>query len=135
MNILSSMWGRVFSVLMVGMVSSTALTGWLAFGERERTLMQYRVSHNIERTEQMARALDVLPTSSREQFWRQRHQWVCRLPPHHQKARLRRLNPIMQKPLVKSWEKVSMSPHYQRMQLYAHASRKEQTYPVSRVKH
>ncbi|MFZ6848388.1 ATP-binding protein [Undibacterium sp. RuRC25W] len=68
MNILSSMWGRVFSVLMVGMVSSTALTGWLAFGERERTLMQYRVSHNIERTEQMARALDVLPTSSREQF-------------------------------------------------------------------
>ena len=68
MKILSSMWGRVFSVLMVGMVSSTALTMWLAFGEREKTLMQYRVSHNIERTEQMARALDVLPTSSREHF-------------------------------------------------------------------
>ena len=68
MKILSSMWGRVFSVLMLGMLSSTALTGWLAFGEREKTLMQYRVSHNIERTEQMARALDVLPTASREHF-------------------------------------------------------------------
>ncbi|MFZ6692659.1 ATP-binding protein [Undibacterium sp. SXout20W] len=68
MKILSSMWGRVFTVLMLGMLSSTALTGWLAFGEREKTLMQYRISHNIERTEQMARALDVLPTASREHF-------------------------------------------------------------------
>ncbi|MFZ6688916.1 ATP-binding protein [Undibacterium sp. SXout11W] len=68
MKILSSMWGRVFAVLMIGIISSTALTGWLAFGEREKTLMQYRVTHYIERTEQMARALDVLPTASRESF-------------------------------------------------------------------
>ncbi|MEB0137798.1 MULTISPECIES: ATP-binding protein [unclassified Undibacterium] len=68
MKMWSSMWGRVFAIILLGMLSSTALTGWLAFGEREKTLMQYRVSHSIERTEQLALALDVLPRANRETF-------------------------------------------------------------------
>jgi len=68
MKLLSSMWGRVFAILLMGVVSSAALTGWLAFGEREKTLMQYRINHSIDRAEQLVRALDVLPTASREKF-------------------------------------------------------------------
>lgn len=68
MKMLSSMWGRVFAILLMGVLASAALTGWLAFGEREKTLMQYRVTHSIERAEQLVRALDALPTANREQF-------------------------------------------------------------------
>jgi hypothetical protein len=44
------------------------LTVWLAFGEREKTLMQYRESHSIDRIEQLISALDTLPTANRESF-------------------------------------------------------------------
>ena len=66
--VLSSMWGRVFSLLLLGVVMSAGLTGWLAFGEREKTLTQFRENHAIDRIEQLVRALDVLPADNRAQF-------------------------------------------------------------------
>ncbi|HTD06574.1 ATP-binding protein [Undibacterium sp.] len=68
MKILSSMSGRVFAILLLGVVSSTALTWWLAFGERQKTIVQYRESHSMERAEQLILALDALPAHSRESF-------------------------------------------------------------------
>ncbi|MBC3883535.1 HAMP domain-containing protein [Undibacterium sp. FT31W] len=62
------MWARVLAALLVGVLLSAALTVFLAFGEREKTLMQYRESHSIERVEQLVRALDALPTANRESF-------------------------------------------------------------------
>lgn len=66
--LLSSMWGRVFSLLLVGVMLSAGLTGWLAFGEREKTLSQFRENHSIDRIEQLVRALDVLPADNRAHF-------------------------------------------------------------------
>ncbi len=66
--VLSSMWGRVFSLLLLGVILSASLTGWLAFGEREKTLTQFRENHAIDRIEQLVRALDVLPADNRAQF-------------------------------------------------------------------
>lgn len=68
MAMLSSMWGRVFGALLIGVLLSATLTVWLAFGEREKTLMQYRESHSIDRIEQLISALDTLPTANRESF-------------------------------------------------------------------
>ncbi len=68
MKILSSMSGRVFAILLLGVVSATALTWWLAFGERQKTIAQYRESHSVERAEQLMLALDALPAGNREKF-------------------------------------------------------------------
>ncbi len=62
------MSGRVFAILLLGVVSSTALTWWLAFGERQKTITQYRESHSMERAEQLILALDALPAANREAF-------------------------------------------------------------------
>ncbi|MFZ6771662.1 ATP-binding protein [Undibacterium sp. SXout7W] len=68
MKILSSMWGRVFAILLLGVLASTVLTWWLTFGERQKTLSQYRDSHAVERAEQLVLALDALPAANREAF-------------------------------------------------------------------
>ncbi|MDE2430148.1 MAG: HAMP domain-containing protein, partial [Burkholderiales bacterium] len=68
MRILSSLWGRVFSLLLLGVVLSAALTWWLAFGERQKTISQFRDSHVIERAEQLVLALNALPAANREAF-------------------------------------------------------------------
>lgn len=68
MNIFSSMSGRVFAILLLGIVSATMLTWWLAFGERQRTISQYRDSHAVERAEQLVLAMDALPAANRESF-------------------------------------------------------------------
>ena len=68
MNILASMWGRVFALLLLGVMITAGLTSWLALGEREKTLSQFRETHSIDRVEQLVRALDVLPTQNRAQF-------------------------------------------------------------------
>lgn len=68
MKIFSSMSGRVFAILLLGIVSATMLTWWLAFGERQRTISQYRESHAVERAEQLVLAMDALPASNREAF-------------------------------------------------------------------
>jgi len=67
-NVLKSMSGRIFLILIIGVFSSTALTWWLAYGERQRTLDNFRELRSLERAEQLLTALDALPTANREAF-------------------------------------------------------------------
>ncbi|MEB0029373.1 ATP-binding protein [Undibacterium sp. RTI2.1] len=68
MTIIKSMSGRIFGILLLGVVSSTALTWWLAFGERQKTIEQFRENRAIERAEQLLLAMDALPPANREAF-------------------------------------------------------------------
>ncbi|MFZ6748867.1 ATP-binding protein [Undibacterium sp. Ren11W] len=68
MNIFKSMSGRVFAILLLGVVSATLLTGWLTFGERQKTIAQFRDSHAVERAEQLVLAMDALPAANRQAF-------------------------------------------------------------------
>ncbi len=63
-----SMTGRVFLVLLLGVVASAALTQWLAVGERQRAIEQYRDFHAVERAEQLVQAADVVPLASRAAY-------------------------------------------------------------------
>ncbi|WP_166097801.1 ATP-binding protein [Duganella aceris] len=63
-----SMTGRVFLVLLLGIVASAALTQWLAVGERTRALERYRDFHALERAEQLITTADVLPDSARPTY-------------------------------------------------------------------
>jgi hypothetical protein len=58
------MTGRVFLVLLLGIVASAALTQWLAVNERTRALERYRDFHALERAEQLITTADVLPAAS-----------------------------------------------------------------------
>jgi hypothetical protein len=71
------MTGRVFLVLLLGIVASAALTQWLAVGERTRALERYRDFHALERAEQLITTADVLPAASPHLSARGR-------PRHHQ---------------------------------------------------
>ncbi|MFZ6673241.1 ATP-binding protein [Undibacterium sp. Rencai35W] len=68
MKIMKSMSSRIFGILLLGVVSSTVLTWWLAFGERQKTIEQFRDSRAVERAEQLVLAMDALPEASREAF-------------------------------------------------------------------
>ena len=68
MKMFSSMSGRVFAILLFGIVGSAMLTSWLALGERQKTITQFRDSHAVERAEQLVLTLDALPTANRETF-------------------------------------------------------------------
>lgn len=63
-----SMAGRVFLVLLLGIVASACLTMWLAFGERERAIGQYRDIHAVDRAEQLILALDAIPAEKRRDY-------------------------------------------------------------------
>ena len=65
---LGSMTGRVFLVLLLGIVASAALTQWLAVNERTRALERYRDFHALERAEQLITTADVMPESARPTF-------------------------------------------------------------------
>ena len=65
---LGSMTGRVFMFLLIGIVASAALTQWLAVGERQRAIEQYRDYHAVERAEQLVMAADVVPLASRAAY-------------------------------------------------------------------
>jgi signal transduction histidine kinase/cell division protein FtsL len=67
-NFVTSMTGRVFLVLMIGIVASAALTQWLAVNERQRTLERYRMFHVLERSEQIIETADVVRPESRAQY-------------------------------------------------------------------
>ena len=60
-----SMTGRVFLVLFLGMVAAAALTQWLAVGERQHVIEQYRDFHALERAEQLILTADVMPLANR----------------------------------------------------------------------
>ena len=65
---LGAMSTRVFAILLLGIVVSASLTWWLAFGERQRAIGQFRDSHLIERIEHMMLVLEVVPASERARF-------------------------------------------------------------------
>ena len=63
-----SMSGRVFLVLLVGILASVSLTWWLAIGERQRTIGQFREARAIEQAEQFIVTLDAIPAADRPAF-------------------------------------------------------------------
>jgi signal transduction histidine kinase len=62
------MTGRVFLVLMLGIIASAALTQYLAVNERQRTLQRYRDFFALERAEQIIATADVVLPESRMQY-------------------------------------------------------------------
>ncbi|NRR33821.1 HAMP domain-containing protein [Oxalobacteraceae bacterium] len=67
---LGSMTGRVFLVLLLGIVASAALTQWLAVNERTRAIERYRDFHALERAEQLVTTADVVPAVERPTYLR-----------------------------------------------------------------
>ncbi|MEO8408209.1 MAG: ATP-binding protein [Oxalobacteraceae bacterium] len=67
-NFFNSMTGRVFLILLCGMLATIALTFWLSDSERQRTIGQFRDVHQVERAEQLTLALDALPAANRHAF-------------------------------------------------------------------
>ncbi|MEO6354710.1 MAG: ATP-binding protein [Burkholderiaceae bacterium] len=67
-NFVNSMAGRVFLILLCGMLATIALTFWLSDSERQRTIGQFRDVHQVERAEQLTLALDALPAANRQAF-------------------------------------------------------------------
>ena len=65
---IKSLSGRVFLVLMLGIVAAACLTLWFALGERQNSLIQSRESHYLERAEQLILAIDALPAENRVEF-------------------------------------------------------------------
>jgi signal transduction histidine kinase len=63
-----SMSGRVFLVLLLGILASASLTWWLAVGERQRTIGQFREARALEQAEQFIMTLDAIPASDRPTF-------------------------------------------------------------------
>jgi signal transduction histidine kinase len=62
------MTGRVFLVLLLGIVASAALTQYLAINERQRTLERYRDSYILERADEMISAVELVQPESRDVF-------------------------------------------------------------------
>jgi len=67
---LGSMTGRVFAVLLLGIIASAALTQWLAVGERTRAFERYRDFHAMERAEQLISTAEALTEPSRATYLR-----------------------------------------------------------------
>jgi signal transduction histidine kinase len=63
-----SMSGRVFLMLFLGILASTALTWWLASGERQRAIGQFRDYHTVERAEQLILAVDAILPAKRDAY-------------------------------------------------------------------
>jgi len=69
-NFFGSMTGRVFVVLLLGMIASAALTQWLSVGERTRAFERYRDFHAMERAEQLITTADALAATARPTYLR-----------------------------------------------------------------
>ena len=67
---LGSMTGRVFAVLLFGIIASAALTQWLSVGERTRAFERYRDFHAMERAEQLISTAEALAEPSRSTYLR-----------------------------------------------------------------
>lgn len=68
MHFFRSMAGRMFLILLAGVLASATLTWWLAFGERQRTISQFRETRSLEQLEQFILALDAVPNEGRPAF-------------------------------------------------------------------
>lgn len=68
MHFFRSMAGRVFIILVAGVLLSTALTTWLAAHDRQRTIMQFREARLLDQTELFIVTLDAIPPEGRPAF-------------------------------------------------------------------
>ncbi|SFU95965.1 Signal transduction histidine kinase [Pseudoduganella namucuonensis] len=75
------MTGRVFFVLLLGIVASAALTQYLAVNERQRTLERYRDFHALERAEELISIADVVRPESRGVYLKVASKGSVRLEP------------------------------------------------------
>ncbi len=78
-----AMSSRIFAILVIGIIASALLTWWLAFGERQRAIGQFRDSHLIERIEHALLALDMVPVAERPRFLAHVSRHGLRLEPWH----------------------------------------------------
>jgi signal transduction histidine kinase len=81
MAFLRSMAGRVFLILLLGIVASASLTLWLAFGERQRAMGQFRDAHAVERVEQLILALEAVPAVQRQPLLQMANRFGLRIEP------------------------------------------------------
>jgi signal transduction histidine kinase len=81
MAFLRSMAGRVFLILLLGIVAAAALTWWLAFGERQRVMGQFREAHAVERVEQLILALEAVPAAQRPPLLQMANRFGLRVEP------------------------------------------------------
>jgi signal transduction histidine kinase len=63
-----SMTGRVFITLLLGVLISAALTQLAADTERQRVLEQLRYNNQMERSEQLIMATEIVPASARHAY-------------------------------------------------------------------
>jgi signal transduction histidine kinase len=73
-----SMGGRIFLVLLLGILASASLTWWLAFGERQRTIGQLREARLLEQVEQFILTLEAIPVTGRPAFLATSHRFSLR---------------------------------------------------------
>jgi signal transduction histidine kinase len=81
MAFLRSMAGRVFLILLFGIVAAAMLTWWLAFGERQRAMGQFREAHAVERVEQLILALEAVPAAQRQPLLQMANRLGLRIEP------------------------------------------------------
>jgi signal transduction histidine kinase len=65
---LGSMTGRVFVMLLLGILISATLTQLAADVERQRVIEQYRNANQLERSEQLIMATEIVPASARPAY-------------------------------------------------------------------
>jgi signal transduction histidine kinase len=63
-----AMSGRIFVILVLGIVASAILTWWFASSERQRMIGQFRDSHTLDRIEHVVLALDSMTLDARGPF-------------------------------------------------------------------
>src|SRR5690606_37525667 len=63
-----SMAGRVFIILVGGVLLATALTSWLANEDRQRAINQFRETRLLDQAELFVATLDAIPTEGRPAF-------------------------------------------------------------------
>lgn len=63
-----SMAGRVFFILVAGVLLATALTTWLAANDRQRTITQFRETRVLDQIDLFIATLDAIPQAGRSAF-------------------------------------------------------------------
>lgn len=63
-----SMAGRVFVILVAGVLLATALTTWLAANDRQRTILQFRETRVLDQIDLFIATLDAIPQAGRPAF-------------------------------------------------------------------
>jgi signal transduction histidine kinase len=63
-----SMTGRVFAVLLLGIVASASLTQYLAVMERQRTVERYRDAYALDRAEELIAIAAVIKPEARDMY-------------------------------------------------------------------